>query len=107
LKVLVAEVPTWAKLLQAAPPQRSIKYWLTVPPLSVEAAQERLIWVPEAAVAAKFVGAVGDVVPAGGVVGALAPVPPEQPVTHSATNSAKQLTEPRPNRAIWTIRRCT
>ena len=51
-------VPTCAKLLQAAPVQRSTRYWLIVPPVSVAAVQVRLICVLLAAVAVKFEGAV-------------------------------------------------
>ncbi len=59
LKVVVGEVPTCRKLLQVAPVQRSIKYWVMVPPVSVEAVQERLICTGPAAAAVRFVGAVG------------------------------------------------
>jgi len=52
------EVPTWAKLLQLAPGQRSIKYWLMVPPVSVEPVQERLTCEFETAAAVRFEGAV-------------------------------------------------
>ncbi len=38
--------------------QRSIKYWVMVPPVSVAAVQERLICVLLAAVAVRFDGAV-------------------------------------------------
>ncbi len=60
LKVLEAEVPTCRKLLQVAPVQRSIRYWLIVPPVSVEAVQERLICTGPAAVAVRLPGAVGE-----------------------------------------------
>jgi hypothetical protein len=40
--------------------QRSIRYWLIVPPVSVEAVQERLICTGPEAVADRFVGAVGE-----------------------------------------------
>src|SRR5437867_13173591 len=56
--VVVVEVPTCRKLLQVAPVQRSIKYWLMVPPVSVAAVQERLICVLLAAVAVRLDGAV-------------------------------------------------
>jgi hypothetical protein len=46
-------------LLQAAPVQRSIKYWLIVPPVSVDAVQVKLICELLITVAARFVGAVG------------------------------------------------
>ncbi len=36
LKVVVGEVPTCRKLLQVAPAQRSIKYWVMVPPVAVK-----------------------------------------------------------------------
>jgi hypothetical protein len=42
-----------------APWQRSNKYWLIVPPVSVDAVQVKLTCVGPATVAAKFVGAVG------------------------------------------------
>ncbi len=58
LNVVVAEVPTCRKLLQVAPVQRSIKYWVMVPPVSVAAVQERLICTGPAAAAVRFVGAV-------------------------------------------------
>jgi hypothetical protein len=66
LKVVAVGVAICAKFEQPAPWQRSTLYPVT-PTLSVEAVQERLIWVLEAAVAAKLVGAVGGVVsgPAG------------------------------------------
>jgi hypothetical protein len=53
------EVPTWTKVLQAAPWQRSTKYWLIAPPVSVEAVQDILICAGPAGVAVRFVGAVG------------------------------------------------
>src|SRR6266403_22166 len=53
-------MPTCAKLLQPAPMQRSIRYWLMVPPVSVAAVQERLTVSGPAAVALRFVGAVGE-----------------------------------------------
>ncbi len=58
LNAVVAEVPTWAKLLQPEVAQRSIRYWLMVPPVSVAAVQARLICVFPAAVAERFFGAV-------------------------------------------------
>ena len=57
LNEVVAEVATCTKVLQAAPEQRSIRYWLIVPPVSVAAVQERLIWVLPAAVAVRLDGA--------------------------------------------------
>src|SRR5438445_9883379 len=59
LNVVAAEVATCTKLLQVAPVQRSIRYWLMVPPVSVAAVQDRLTCVLPAAVAVRFVGAVG------------------------------------------------
>src|SRR5438445_8655180 len=59
LNVVVVEVPTCTKLLQVAPVQRSIRYWLMVPPVSVAAVQDSLTCVLPAAVAVRFVGAVG------------------------------------------------
>jgi hypothetical protein len=44
------DVPVCAKLLQPAPWQRSTKYWLMVPPVSVDAV----------ALAARLPGAVGE-----------------------------------------------
>ena len=58
LKEVVVEVPTCEKLLQPAPVQRSTKYLLMVPPVSVEAVQERLICTGLAVVAVSPVGAV-------------------------------------------------
>ncbi len=62
LNVVVAELPTCAKLLgvfpQLTPAQRSTKYWLSVPPVSVAAVHDRLICVLPAAVAVRFDGAV-------------------------------------------------
>ncbi len=63
LNVVVVGVAICAKLAQAAPEHRSTLYPVT-PTLSVEAVQDRLICVVEAAVAVKFVGAVGGVVSA-------------------------------------------
>ncbi len=64
LNDVVADVPTCAKLLgvfpQLAPAQRSTKYWLIVPPASVEAVHVRLICTGPAAAAVKLVGAVGE-----------------------------------------------
>ncbi|HET9994576.1 MAG TPA: hypothetical protein VFQ18_04165, partial [Candidatus Acidoferrum sp.] len=40
--------------------QRSIKYWLIVPPVSVAAVQERLICVGPAGVPARFEGEVRE-----------------------------------------------
>ena len=51
----------WAKLAQAAPWQRSIRYAVT-PTLSVDAAQLKLICDVEVAVAPSVDGAVGGVV---------------------------------------------
>jgi hypothetical protein len=47
-------------LPQVEPWQRSIKYWLIVPLVSVEAVQERLICVLLVGVAARLDGAVGE-----------------------------------------------
>jgi hypothetical protein len=58
LKLVVAEVATCAKFEQPEPWQRSIRYWLIVPPVSVAAVQERLICVLPAAVAVRADGAV-------------------------------------------------
>ena len=55
------------KLKQLAPEQRSIRYRLT-PPVSVDAVQERLIWLDETALASRFVGSVGGVVSGGACV---------------------------------------
>jgi hypothetical protein len=46
------------KLLHPAPVQRSIKYWVIVPPVSVAAVQERLICAGLAAVDVRAEGAV-------------------------------------------------
>ena len=54
---VVVEVAICAKLLQPLPEQRSIRYWLIVPPVSVAAVQVRAIWVPDA-LAVRFDGAV-------------------------------------------------
>ena len=54
------EVPICAKVVQDAPEQRSTRYWLMVPPVSVDAVHERLICTGPEAVAVRFVGAVGD-----------------------------------------------
>ena len=62
--MVVGEVPTCTKLLQVAPVQRSIRYWLIVPPVSVAAVQERLICKLDAAVAVRLVGAIGGMVDA-------------------------------------------
>jgi hypothetical protein len=56
LKVSVAVVPTCVKLPHA-PEQRSIKYWVMVPPVSDPAVQERLICTGPEAVAVRFDGA--------------------------------------------------
>jgi hypothetical protein len=61
LNEVAVGVAICAKFAQAAPVQRSTLYPVT-PTLSVEAVQARLICVPEAGVAARFVGAVGGVV---------------------------------------------
>ena len=58
--MVVVDVPTWAKLAQPTPWQRSIRYWLIVPPGSVDAVQERLICTGPAAVAVRLVGAEGE-----------------------------------------------
>jgi hypothetical protein len=46
--------------VQFGPVQRSIRYWLIVPPVSVEAVQERLICTGPEAAAVRFPGAVGE-----------------------------------------------
>jgi hypothetical protein len=78
LNAVVAEVPTCAKLLdvfpQLTPAQRSIKYWLIVPPASVEAVHVRLICTDPAAAAVKLVGAVGVAV-AAAILNAARPAP--------------------------------
>jgi hypothetical protein len=61
LNVVAVGVAICAKFAQPAPVQRSTLYPVT-PTLSVEAVQARLICAPEAAVATRFVGAVGGVV---------------------------------------------
>ncbi len=58
LNDVATEVPTCAKLLQAAPAQRSTKYWLSVPPVSVAAVHDRLTCTGPAAVPVRFDGAV-------------------------------------------------
>ena len=60
---VVVEVAICAKLLQPLPEQRSIRYWLMVPPVSVEAVQDRLICVLLVAVAVRLPGAVGALLP--------------------------------------------
>jgi hypothetical protein len=60
LYIVVAEVPTCTKLLQPGFGQLSTRYWLIVPPVSVEAIHERSISTGPAAVAVKLVGAVGE-----------------------------------------------
>ena len=52
------DVPICANVLHPAPWQRSTKYWLIVPPVSVAAVHERVICTGPADVAARFVGAV-------------------------------------------------
>ena len=69
LKVVPAGVPTWVKLVQPAPAQRSTRYSVT-PTLSVDAVQLRLIWVALAADAVSPEGVVGGVV--SGAAGVLA-----------------------------------
>jgi hypothetical protein len=54
------DVPVCAKLLQPAPWQRSTKYWLMVPPVSVDAVQDKLICAGPVALAARLPGAVGE-----------------------------------------------
>jgi len=56
--VVVDDVPAWVNVLQPELWQRSTRYWLIVPPVSVEAVQDRLSCVLEAAVTVRFVGAV-------------------------------------------------
>jgi hypothetical protein len=58
LHAVVAEVPTCPHLLQLAPAQRSIRYCVIVPPVSVAAVHVRFTCVLPDAVAARFVGAV-------------------------------------------------
>ena len=52
-------MPIWAKLLQPAPWQRSIRYCAIVPPVSVAAPQLRLTAVTPAALAVSVPGAEG------------------------------------------------
>jgi hypothetical protein len=73
LKLVVVGEAICAKLAQPAPVHRSTLYPVT-PTLSVEAVQERLICVAEAAVAVKLLGAVGGVVSGEACVVALAAV---------------------------------
>ena len=56
-----------AKLPQLGPEQRSIRY-TPMPLASVEAVQERLIWVELTGLASRFVGLVGGVVSGGASV---------------------------------------
>ena len=63
LNVVPVGVAICAKFAHAAPEQRSTLYPVT-PTLSVEAVHDKLICVVEAAVAVRFVGAVGGVVSA-------------------------------------------
>ena len=65
LKLVVADVPTCAQLVQLVPEQRSIRYSVT-PTLSVEAVQARSIRLVLTAVAASPVGADGAVVSGAG-----------------------------------------
>ena len=69
LNVVVVGVAICTKFAHAAPEQRSTLYPVT-PTLSVEAVQDKLICEVEAAVAVRFVGAVGGVV--SGVAGVVA-----------------------------------
>ena len=68
LKVVPVAVPTWVKLVQPAPAQRSTRYSVT-PTLSVDAVQLRLIWVALAADAVSPDGVDGEVV--SGAVGTI------------------------------------
>ena len=70
LNVVPVGVAICAKFAHAAPEQRSTLYPVT-PTLSVEAVHDKLICVVEAAVAVRFVGAVGGVVSAAACVVAL------------------------------------
>jgi hypothetical protein len=63
LNVVPVGVAIWAKFAHPTPEQRSTLYPVT-PTLSVEAVQDKLICVVEAAVATRFVGALGGVVSA-------------------------------------------
>ena len=60
------------KLTQLTPEQRWMRYTLR-PPASVEALQERLIWLAETALSCRFVGSVGGVVSGGAPPSVLAP----------------------------------
>jgi hypothetical protein len=71
LSVIPVGVAICTKLAHAAPEHRSTLYPVT-PTLSVEAVHDKLICVVEAAVAVRFVGAVGGVVSAAAGVVALA-----------------------------------
>ena len=55
-----ATVVICENVVQLAPVQRSIRYWLMVPPVSVEAVHDRLICVGPEAVADRLPGAVGE-----------------------------------------------
>lgn len=89
LDVVAVGVAICAKFAQPPPEQRSTLYPVT-PTLSVDAVQTRLICVADAAVAVKFVGAVGGVV--SGAEGADEPL--EHPLItkmHEAASKAKQM----------------
>ena len=58
---VVVGVATWTKLLHEAPAQRSTEYRLIVPPVSVDAVQDRLTCTGPEAAAARLPGAVGEV----------------------------------------------
>ena len=62
LKVVAdaATIVICEKVVQLVPVQRSIRYWLIVPPVSVEAVHDRLICVGPEAVADRLPGAVGE-----------------------------------------------
>src|SRR5262245_63201446 len=60
-------VATSAKLPQLGPEQRSIRYRL-IPLVSVEACQERSIWVEPTGLACRFEGSLGAVVSGGAAV---------------------------------------
>ena len=66
VRVVPVGVPTWVKVVQVAPWQRSTRYPLT-PTLSVDGFQARLIWPPAAGVAVNPDGVDGGVVSGVGV----------------------------------------
>ena len=67
-KEFVVDVPTCENAVQLGPWQRSTRYWVIVPPVSVAAVQLRLICAGPEATDERFVGAVKI----GGAVVALA-----------------------------------